>query len=67
MVAELLSAKNEPRAAAAELSHRCLGRAPTAAETERIAKKLKGTPDPRAVLEDLVRALLNADEFLFDR
>jgi hypothetical protein len=66
VVEKLLAAKNDPLIASEELYLRCLGRAPSPAETERIAGKLAGSPDKKKSLEDLFWALLNTNEFLFN-
>ncbi|VTT99637.1 Uncharacterized protein OS=Singulisphaera acidiphila (strain ATCC BAA-1392 / DSM 18658 / VKM B-2454 / MOB10) GN=Sinac_5682 PE=4 SV=1: PSCyt2: PSD1 [Gemmataceae bacterium] len=66
-VVDRLLATRKPAEAAAELYARCLGRAPTAAEAERIAKRLDAAEDKTAALEDLFWALLNSNEFVFNR
>jgi hypothetical protein len=67
VVEKLLAAKKEPTAVAEELYVRCLGRAPTQAEASKIAKRLGEADDKKAALEDLFWALLNTNEFVFNR
>jgi len=67
VVEKLLAAGKTPDAAAAELYLRCLGRKPTTAEAERIAAKLAAATDKKRALDDLFWALLNTNEFLFNR
>jgi hypothetical protein len=67
LVERLLAAKKEPAAVAEELYLRCLGRKPTAAEAGRIAAKLARAADQQQALEDLFWALLNTNEFVFNR
>jgi Protein of unknown function (DUF1553)/Protein of unknown function (DUF1549) len=67
VVEKLLAAGKEPEAVAAELYLRCLGRSPTAAEAERIGSKLAAAGDKTLALNDLFWALLNTNEFLFNR
>jgi hypothetical protein len=45
---------------------RCLSRAPTPAEAEKIAGRLAGSPDKTKALEDLFWALFNSNEFMFN-
>ena len=52
VVAKLLAASNDS-AAAEELYLRCLCRAPTAAEAERVGAKLAGSADKKKALENL--------------
>jgi hypothetical protein len=66
VVPKLLAARKAPAAVAEELYLRCLGRAPTATEAERIAAKLAASTDKKQALEDLFWALLNTNEFLFN-
>jgi hypothetical protein len=67
VVEKLLAAGADPAAVADELYVRCLGRKPTAAEAERIGSKLAASDDPKRALEDLFWALLNTNEFIFNR
>ncbi|MBY0458029.1 MAG: DUF1549 and DUF1553 domain-containing protein, partial [Gemmataceae bacterium] len=67
VVEKLLAAKKEPVAVAEELYLRCLGRSPTPAEAARIGKRLGEAADKKEALEDLFWALLNANEFVFNR
>ena len=67
VVEKLLAAKPEPAAVAEELYLRCLGRKPTAREAEKIAARLAAADDKKAALEDLFWALLNTNEFVFNR
>jgi len=67
VVEKLLAAKKEPTAVAEELYVRCLGRAPTPNEAAKIAKRLGDAEDKKAALEDLFWALLNTNEFVFNR
>ena len=66
-VEKLLAAKGDPAAVAEELYLRCLGRKQTAAESARIADRLAKADDKKAALEDLFWALLNTNEFIFNR
>jgi hypothetical protein len=67
VVERLLAAKKEPAAVAAELYVRCLGREPSATEAAKIAKRLEATENKQEALEDLFWALLNTNEFIFNR
>ena len=67
VVEKLLAEKREPTAVVEELYLRCLGRKPTAAESERIAKRFAGAENKQEALEDLFWALLNTNEFIFNR
>ena len=67
VVEKLLAAKNDPAAVAEELYVRCLGRKPTPAEVEKLTTRLAAVPDKKDALEDLFWALLNTNEFIFNR
>lgn len=67
VVERLLAAGKDPQAVAEELYLRCLGRQPTTAEAERIGSKLAAAGDPTRALNDLFWALLNTNEFIFNR
>jgi hypothetical protein len=69
VVAKLLEADPDQMAAVQQLYLRCLGRKPTAKEAEKIAGRLAAVPTDKKpqALEDLFWALLNANEFLFNR
>ncbi len=67
VVEKLLAAKKEPIAVAEELYLRCLGRKPTQTEADKIAARLAKAPNKKKALEDLFWALLNTNEFLFNR
>jgi hypothetical protein len=67
VVEKLLAAKNEPMAVVEELYVRCLGRTPTPTEADKIAARLAKAPNKKEALEDLFWALLNTNEFLFNR
>ncbi|MBP3956001.1 DUF1553 domain-containing protein [Gemmata sp. G18] len=67
VVEALLAAKKEPGAVAEELYLRCLGRKPTANETAKVASRLEQATDKKEALEDLFWALLNTNEFIFNR
>ncbi|MBA4191361.1 MAG: cell surface protein [Planctomycetaceae bacterium] len=62
-----LLTERDAAAVASELYVRCLGRKPTAAEAELIATRLEKSADKKAALEDLFWALLNTNEFIFNR
>jgi hypothetical protein len=64
---KLSETKKTPIAAAEQLYLRCLGRKPTEEELAKISKKLEGADDKMQALEDLFWALLNTNEFLFNR
>jgi hypothetical protein len=66
-VVEKLLATKEPAAVAEELYLRCLGRAPTPVEAQKIARRLEEAADKKTALEDLFWALLNTNEFIFNR
>jgi hypothetical protein len=66
-VEKLLAAKKEPVAVAEELYLRCLGRKPMPNEAEKIAKRLAAAENKKESLENLFWALLNTNEFLFNR
>ena len=68
VLAELLAADPSGRSAVDELFGRTLSRTPEPGEREAIHQRLAaatGPEDRRAVLEDLLWALLNSKEFLF--
>jgi hypothetical protein len=67
VVERLLATKKEPVEVAKELYLRCLGRAPTETEAAKIAARLDRAPDKKEALEDLFWALLNTNEFIFNR
>jgi hypothetical protein len=67
VVEKLLANKKEPIAVAEELYLRCLGRKPTETEAAKIAGRLDKAPDKKEALEDLFWALLNTNEFIFNR
>ncbi len=67
VVAKLLADKTEPIAVAERLYLCCLGRKPTANELAKIGSKLDRADDKSAALEDLFWALLNTNEFIFNR
>jgi hypothetical protein len=67
VVEKLLAAKKEPVAVAEELYIRCLGRQPTANEAQKIAQRLAAAENHQEALEDLFWALLNTNEFIFNR
>jgi hypothetical protein len=66
VVERLLAEVGKPAAVDEMLYLRCLARAPTSAEAERIASKLDAAPDRMKTLQDLFWALLNSNEFLFN-
>lgn len=67
VVEKLLAAKKDPAAVAEELYLRCLGRKPTAVEADRIAKRLASAENKQDALEDFFWAILNTNEFIFNR
>jgi hypothetical protein len=67
VIEKLLAAKKEPIAVAEELYIRCLGRKPTATEAMKIAKRLGDAENKKEALQDLFWALLNTNEFIFNR
>ena len=67
VVEKLLASKKELAAVAAELYVRCLGREPSATESAKIAKRLEAAENKQEALEDLFWALLNTNEFIFNR
>ncbi|HEV3164393.1 MAG TPA: DUF1549 and DUF1553 domain-containing protein [Isosphaeraceae bacterium] len=66
VVEKLLAELGKPNAVAEALYIRCLSRAPTPAEAEKIAGRLAGSPDKTKALEDLFWALFNSNEFMFN-
>jgi Protein of unknown function (DUF1553)/Protein of unknown function (DUF1549) len=66
VVERLLADLGKPSAVAEALYVRCLSRAPTIAEAEKIAAKLQVSTDKTKAIEDLFWALLNSNEFLFN-
>lgn len=67
VIEKLLAAKKEPIAVAEELYLRCLGDKTTPAETTKIAKRFEGAENKQEALKDLFWAILNTNEFLFNR
>ena len=69
VVEKFLGENADPMHTATQLYLRCLGRAPTKTEQERIAARLAGVSEEgkKQALEDLFWALLNTNEFLFNR
>jgi hypothetical protein len=65
-VARLLKAKTSPGKAVEELYLAALARYPTREEQKKAATYLAGEKDQRRALEDLVWALLNTREFMFN-
>jgi hypothetical protein len=63
----MLKEKGDAAAVAEELYVRCLGRKPTPAEAAKIAARLDKADDKQQALEDLFWALLNTNEFIFNR
>ncbi len=66
LVEKLLAETGRPGAVAEALYVRCLSRAPTPGEAERIASRLSTASDKVKALQDLFWALLNSNEFLFN-
>jgi hypothetical protein len=66
LVERLLKARKDPLLVARELYLRTVSRPPTDAELEAVRRLLAAGGEPGPVLEDLLWALLNAREFLFD-
>ena len=66
VVEKLLAQFGKSSAVAEALYVRCLSRAPTPSEAEKIEAKLAGASDKPKALEDLFWALLNSNEFLFN-
>jgi uncharacterized protein DUF1549/uncharacterized protein DUF1553 len=67
VVERLLAEKKDPAAVAEELYLRCLGRKPSETEVTKIAKRLGDSGNKSEALEDLFWALLNTNEFIFNR
>jgi hypothetical protein len=67
VVERLLAERKEPTAVADELYVRCLGRKPTATEAAKISQRLAGNENKQQALDDLFWALLNTNEFIFNR
>jgi hypothetical protein len=66
VVERLLADLGKPAAVAEALYLRCLARAPSPEEAQRIASRLDAAPDRVKALQDLFWALLNSNEFLFN-
>jgi hypothetical protein len=69
VIAKLLAEKKAPPEVVGELFLRTLTRRPTAKEVEHIDKLLADAPAPaeqRKILDDVLWALLNSDEFIFN-
>jgi len=67
VVPKLVQQLGDPNAVATALYLRCLGRRPSRSESEKIKAALAQSGDPQIGLEDLFWALLNTNEFLFNR
>jgi hypothetical protein len=67
VVGKLIEAKKEPMQVVEELYLRCLGRKPTESESEKIRTRLSKSEDKQRALEDFFWALLNTNEFIFNR
>mgnify|MGYP000872387893 CR=1 FL=1 len=65
-VAKLVKAKAEPRAAVEELYLAALARRPTTVELNRAAAHVADAADKPKALEDVLWALLNSREFMFN-
>ncbi|MEW4486537.1 DUF1549 domain-containing protein [Thalassoglobus sp. JC818] len=66
IVSELIQEHNDAMAVVAELYERCLSRRPTESERTAIAVKLSTSQDIAGDLEDLLWALFNSNEFIFN-
>ena len=67
IIANMLKSKMSPEQIVDELYLRCFTRKPTAVEAENILAMLKEKgAEPKAVLTDLLWALLNSQEFMFN-
>jgi hypothetical protein len=67
VVEKLLASGMDAPAVAEQLYIRCLGRQPSEQEAAKIRAKLSGNPKPQDALEDLFWAILNSNEFIFNR
>ncbi|MFQ3649283.1 MAG: DUF1549 and DUF1553 domain-containing protein [Gemmataceae bacterium] len=67
VVEKLLNKGPTPIGVAEQLYVRTLGRNPTPSERAKIAARLEASSDKKEALEDLFWALLNTNEFLFNR
>ncbi len=66
-IAKRLAAKKTPAEIVREVYLAAFSRPPTPAEQERIEKYLKGEPNGKNGLEDVMWVVLNSKEFLFNR
>ena len=65
--ATLAASSRKDREVVEELYLACYARRPQPAELERALSELQGSPERRVVLEDILWALMNAPEFVFNR
>lgn len=66
VIPRLMAAKNTPKEIIESLFIRCLTRRPTALEMAHLEAQLAAIEDPAEVLEEILWALLNSKEFLFN-
>jgi 6-phosphogluconate dehydrogenase len=67
VVKRMLDAGKPPEAVIKALFARCLSREPTGEELAKLLKVIEGEKNRQAALEDVFWALLNAQEFVFNR
>ena len=65
-VAKLFKEKKPPRDAIEELYRTALGRRPTAAELNRTLAHVEAEPDKQKAVEDVLWAILNGKEFMYN-
>ena len=65
-VKHLIEKLKDPARVVEELYVRCLSRPPTPDEAAKLRAALADSPQPRPALEDVLWALLNSKEFMFN-
>ena len=66
LVETRLAESKTPQQIIEEMYIRCLARRPTEVEMALFNKRIAETPDPKPLLEDILWALLNSQEFVFN-
>jgi len=63
---KLVKAKPTPKEAIEEMYLRCLGRKPNDTEMQKLEEQVKAEPEPNKAYADILWALLNSKEFMFN-
>lgn len=63
---KLVKAKPTPREVIEEMYLRCLGRKPSEVEMQKLEEQFKTEPEPNKAYADILWALLNSKEFMFN-